>query len=157
MFIRPELGGKGTACLFQFTYCECRYLSFLVKMNNQAENIQTCDCLSRHSCVFHALKYKFKFASLLDSVISIAIRFFNCKNEIQMHFTIFSSATYNLQQTTISNFAAFSKITTKAWYFMRIVCLQTILMKYHSLFLSKIRKDVAKFVVCCSRDWRFKG
>ena len=21
----------------------------------------------------------------------------------------------------------------------------------------KIRKDVAKFVVCCSRDWRFKG
>ena len=25
---------------------------------------------------------------------------------------------------------------------MRIVCWQTILMKYHSLFLSKIRKDV---------------
>ena len=22
---------------------------------------------------------------------------------------------------------------------------------------SKTRKDVAKFVVCCSRDWRFKG
>ena len=22
---------------------------------------------------------------------------------------------------------------------------------------SKIRKDVAKFVVCCSRDWGFKG
>ena len=34
---------------------------------------------------------------------------------------------------------------------------QTILMKYHTLFLSKIGKDVAKFVVCCSRDWRFKG
>ena len=30
---------------------------------------------------------------------------------------------------------------------MRIVCWQTILMKYHSLFLSKIRKNVAKFVV----------
>ena len=30
-------------------------------------------------------------------------------------------------------------------------------MKYHTLFLSKTRKDVAKFVVCCSRDWRFKG
>ena len=29
---------------------------------------------------------------------------------------------------------------------MRIVCWQTILMKYHSLFLSKIRRDVAKFV-----------
>ena len=23
-------------------------------------------------------------------------------------------------------------------------------------FLSNIRKDVARFVVCCSRDWRFK-
>ena len=63
----------------------------------------------------------------------------------------------NLQQTTISNFAAFSKITNKAWYFMRIVCWQTILMIYHTLFFSEIRKDVAKFVVCCSRDWRFKG
>ena len=48
-------------------------------------------------------------------------------------------------------------ITNKAWYFMRIVCWQTVLMKYHTLFLSKTRKDVAKFVVCCSRDWRFKG
>ena len=34
---------------------------------------------------------------------------------------------------------------------------QTILMKYHTLFLSNTRKDVAKFIVCCSRDWRFKG
>ena len=25
------------------------------------------------------------------------------------------------------------------------------------LIFSKIRKDVEKFVVCCSRDWRFKG
>ena len=33
---------------------------------------------------------------------------------------------------------------------MRIICWQTILMKYHSLFLSKIKKDVEKFVVCCS-------
>ena len=39
---------------------------------------------------------------------------------------------------------------------MRIVCWQTILMKYHTLILSKTRKHVAKFVVCCSRDWRFK-
>ena len=30
-------------------------------------------------------------------------------------------------------------------------------MKYHTSFFSKIRKDVAKFLVCCSRDWRFKG
>ena len=38
---------------------------------------------------------------------------------------------------------------------MRIICWQTILMKYHTLFFSKVWKDVAKFVVCCSRDWRF--
>ena len=25
------------------------------------------------------------------------------------------------------------------------------------LIFSKIKKDVAKGVVCCSRDWRFKG
>ena len=25
------------------------------------------------------------------------------------------------------------------------------------IFFSKIGKGVAKFVVCCSRDWRFKG
>ena len=25
----------------------------------------------------------------------------------------------------------------------------------NTLFLSKIRKDVAKFVICCSRHWRF--
>ena len=43
---------------------------------------------------------------------------------------------------------------------MRIVCWQTILVKCCSLFLFfflKIGKDVAKLVVCCSRDWRFKG
>ena len=33
---------------------------------------------------------------------------------------------------------------------MRIVCWQTILMKYHTLFLSKIREEVTIFVVCCS-------
>ena len=32
-----------------------------------------------------------------------------------------------------------------------------ILMKYHSLFLSKIGKDVVKYVVCCIYDWRFMG
>ena len=29
-------------------------------------------------------------------------------------------------------------------------------MKYHSLFLSKIRKDVVKFVICYSPDWRLR-
>ena len=31
------------------------------------------------------------------------------------------------------------------------------LMKYYTLFLLKIRENVAKFVVCCSCDWRFMG
>ena len=37
----------------------------------------------------------------------------------------------------------------KVWYFMRIVCQQTILMKYHALFV--IFEKAAKFeiVVCC--------
>ena len=35
--------------------------------------------------------------------------------------------------------------------------LLAILMKYHTLLLLKTRKDVAKFVVCCSRDWRLEG
>ena len=30
-------------------------------------------------------------------------------------------------------------------------------MNYQTLFFSKIEKDVAKCVVCCNCDWRFKG
>ena len=33
-----------------------------------------------------------------------------------------------------------------------IVCWQMILIKYHASFLAKTCKDVAKFVVCCSRE-----
>ena len=40
---------------------------------------------------------------------------------------------------------------------MRIVCWQTILIKYYTYLFSKIGEDVAKFVVCCSHDWPFKG
>ena len=29
-------------------------------------------------------------------------------------------------------------------------------MRYHTLFILKIRKDVTKFVVCCSRDCRLR-
>ena len=32
-----------------------------------------------------------------------------------------------------------------------------ILMKYHSLFFLKIKKDVAEIALCCSCDWRLKG
>ena len=57
-------------------------------------------------------------------------------------------------------FCSFFKNNTKTWYFMRIVCWQTILMKYHTfmrivcwqmilmkyhtLFCSKIKKEVKK-------------
>ena len=30
-------------------------------------------------------------------------------------------------------------------------------IQYHALFVLKIGKNVAKIVVCCSHDWRFKG
>ena len=30
-------------------------------------------------------------------------------------------------------------------------------MKYHALFLSKTKKNVAKFVIFCNHDWRFTG
>ena len=46
----------------------------------------------------------------------------------------------------------FQKLQNKAWYFMGILCWQTILRKYNILFFLKIRKDVAKLVVCCSHD-----
>ena len=39
---------------------------------------------------------------------------------------------------------------------MRIVC-RRFSCNIISYFFSKIRKDVAKFVICCSRDWCFKG
>ena len=38
-----------------------------------------------------------------------------------------------------------------------IVCWQTILKKYHTLFFSKLKKAVAIFGVCCSHEWCFKG
>ena len=44
-------------------------------------------------------------------------------------------------------FPSFDK--NKVWYFMKIVCQQTILLKYHALFV--IFEKAAKFeiVVCC--------
>ena len=54
-----------------------------------------------------------------------------------------------LQQTTnlVTSFPIFEN--NKVWYFMKIVCQQTILMKYHTLFV--IFEKAAKFyiVVCC--------
>ena len=46
-----------------------------------------------------------------------------------------------------SNFTSFSKITNKAQYFMRIVCWQTILMKYCALFFFESIERCRK--ICC--------
>ena len=36
MFIRRELGGTGTGCLFQFTYCDIRQLIyFRIQLHNK--------------------------------------------------------------------------------------------------------------------------
>ena len=54
-----------------------------------------------------------------------------------------------LQQTTnfATSFPIFDK--NKVWYYIRIICQQTILMKYHALFV--VFEKAAKFVivVCC--------
>ena len=45
-----------------------------------------------------------------------------------------------LQQTTLSNFVFFSKLTNNAWYFLRIICWQMILTKYHTLFFFNLER-----------------
>ena len=60
---------------------------------------------------------------------------------VSARYVVYLLKRHNLQQTTLLNCVA--------W--------QTILMKYDTLLFSKIRKDVVRFVVCCSRGWRFKG
>ena len=37
---------------------------------------------------------------------------------------------------------------TKVWYFMRIVCQQTILMKYHALFVYFVKTAKFEIVAC---------
>ena len=87
-----------------------------------------------------------------------------CYNEVCYEGTVLysQSLTHKAQPIIYSRrqfqiLLLFSKITEKICYFMRIVCWQMILKKYHTLFFSKIGKDVNKFVICCSCDWRFKG
>ena len=54
-----------------------------------------------------------------------------------------------LQQMTnfATSFLIFEK--NKVRYFMRIVCQQTILMKYHALFVSFEKASKFEIVVCC--------
>ena len=54
-----------------------------------------------------------------------------------------------LQQRTnfAKSFPIFDK--NKVWYYMRIVCLQTILMKYHALFVIFEKAAKVESVVCC--------
>ena len=57
------------------------------------------------------------------------------------------STTFNLQQATISNDVVFSIITNKARFFMRLVCWQGILMKYHTFFFVENKERCCK--MCC--------
>ena len=43
MFIRPELGGKGTGCLFQFTYCVIVFCPFVFKTLSGNEILTSID------------------------------------------------------------------------------------------------------------------
>ena len=56
-----------------------------------------------------------------------------------------------MQQKTFWNFATFSKITNKAWYFMRIVCRQTILKKFHTLFFWNLERS--RKICCLLQSW----
>ena len=41
-------------------------------------------------------------------------------------------------------------------YFMRIVCLRTIRMKYQDYFLRYLMIGVIEYAVCCRSDWHCK-
>ena len=63
-----------------------------------------------------------------------------------------------LQQTT--NFATSFLVfdINKVWYFMRIVCQQTILMKYHALFaIFETKQQNLKLSSAANYRWSFKG
>ena len=46
----------------------------------------------------------------------------------------------------LTSFLIFDK--NKVWYFMRIICQQTILMKYHALFVIFEKQENFENVVC---------
>ena len=60
-----------------------------------------------------------------------------------------------LQQTTIlaTSFPIFEE--NKVWYLMRIVCLQTILMKYHALLVIFEKSANLKLSSVANNRWRF--
>ena len=62
-----------------------------------------------------------------------------------------------LQQTTnfATSFLIFEK--NKVWYFMRILCQQTILVKYHALFVTFEKAANMKLSSAAYYRWRFMG
>ena len=55
------------------------------------------------------------------------------------------------------NFLHLSFEENKAWFFMWILCKQRIHLKHQVLFSLKNNEKIFMNVVCCSRDWHFKG
>ena len=62
-----------------------------------------------------------------------------------------------LRQTTnfVTSFQIFE--INKVWYLMRIVCQQTILMKYHALLLFLKKRLNLKLLSAANYRWRFMG
>ena len=91
------------------------------------------------------------FASILNSSVTLGnyLQQTTSANDIFRYIFILTlkAATYNLQQTNFKCCCFFSKITNKAD--------DSYELSY--LIFPKIRKNVAKIVVCCSRSWRFMG
>ena len=55
------------------------------------------------------------------------------------------------------NFLLLSFEENKAWFFMWILCLAKDSLETSSLNSLKNNEKICMNVVCCSRDWRFKG
>ena len=74
--------------------------------------------------------------------------------KISMSLTL--KAPLNFAADDNSNCVAFSKETNKGMIFHenRLLADDSHVISY--LIFVEIGKDVLKFVVCCSRDWRFK-
>ena len=69
------------------------------------------------------------------------------------HFEKRSQLTLKAPITTAADekfFYIFPIYEKKEWYFMRIVCQQTILMKYQSLFVIFEKAAKIEIVVCCN-------
>ena len=103
-------------------------------------------------CCSHDFKFQFflLFFSKITNKAWYFMRIFCHQQMILMKYHSLFSPKYGKMSKNLSSAAVmilnlkfscfFSKITNKAWYFMRIVCQQMIFIKYHSLFFPELGK-----------------